>query len=94
VDLMRNRIYEVDSDGILHDDIEESEDVLDLDDAHVLNFVDVDHERLESTLDRRNEGRGFYEQLEDMLPEDEEIEEMLAALDAMDSELGTEAHEG
>lgn len=80
---MRHRIYEVDSDGLLHDGVDESEDVLDLDDAQVMNFVDVNHEYVEATA-RQNEGRGFYEALEEMLREeelglsDEELDEIAA----------------
>jgi hypothetical protein len=66
---LKHRIYEVDSDGYLHD-AEESEDVMDLDEQHVMNFVDVNHEFVEATA-RQNEGRGFYEALEDILTEDE-----------------------
>lgn len=84
---MRHRIYEVDADGLLHDGLDESEDVMDLDDSHVMNFLDVNHEVLPSA---EHLGVGFYEELEAMLPEDEEIEEILAALDVMDSELSEE----
>lgn len=66
---MKHRIYEVDAEGYLHDG-EDSEDVMDLDETHVLNFIDPDHEFLAAN-DRQKDGRGFYEILEEMLTEEE-----------------------
>lgn len=63
-----DRIYEVDSEGYLHE--EESEDVMDLDHTEVLNFLDVNHSVLPD-----NEEVDFESYFHNLLDRIDEIED-------------------
>jgi hypothetical protein len=62
-------------------ELDDSEDIMDLDNTEVLNFLDINHEMLP-----REEGEGFASWLNDRLDavEEESIEEILEAMDNFD----------
>jgi hypothetical protein len=84
---MFDRHFEVDDAGYFHfSDADESEDVLDLDNTQVLNFLDVNYEVLPGGH-YHDEARDFHEEFEERLDailEDDLREEELKLLEDVD----------
>jgi hypothetical protein len=71
----------VDPNDVIDDD--DSEDVMDLDNTEVVNFLDINHEFLP-----REEGVGFEDWINqrlDAIDEDEKLQEILDNMDDLDA---------